>query len=333
MTTFSVCSERDLDVAVSNLIENNFQDIFDIEFVGWPRFELILRGDDFHGGIPSRLIPSLMKMQNLLYKAYASVKYGDPNKKLSLSEKDALEVTFCLSNKHSTFVEGDASRVLKIVLMEALKKMTGKQAIVTALGLAAIIGGTWCGLNYLEVLSKRDDHQHEIKMTELENQRFANFQKLASYEPRLEEYRSRSNEVLLEVLKRLRHQDQLILGEGQEVAVDGRTAQKLVATSPAVKVEDRLDGIFRILSVDSGLREDGLKLKVLHVEDNEKLSVTIPEGTLDAAQEKLLQGAEWHKKNVHMRVNVTKYQGKIKSATLIKAGLEPERKRHLVPQM
>ena len=54
-----------------------------IQFVEWPRYEVTIRGEDFDGGVPTRVMPAFVRLQRALNRAYARNVYGDEKKRLS----------------------------------------------------------------------------------------------------------------------------------------------------------------------------------------------------------------------------------------------------------
>ncbi len=153
-------NENDLFKLVEQLQQDEKIPISQITFEGWPKYELTLRGEDFSGGIPTRIMPAFLELQKSVEHAYSMVVYGK-SKRLSKYEKQRAEIIVHLE-KGSTRFTVDLWNTLNSALQEAAKSMTGEQALIAILGVAAISGGTWSYKSWL--WKKQDEKEEETKV-------------------------------------------------------------------------------------------------------------------------------------------------------------------------
>lgn len=64
----------------------------DLRLEGWPQLTIYLKGEKFDQTITPTVMKSLLEYQRLIYRAYASAKYDNESKRLTDTEKEALEI-------------------------------------------------------------------------------------------------------------------------------------------------------------------------------------------------------------------------------------------------
>ncbi len=120
--------------------------------------------------------------------------------------------------------------------------------------------------------------------------------------------------------KRLDGKD--IVWQDGEALINGADAKAILNKPSIVPVETRLDGNYMILSVQSGAVEEGYKATIQSIKSEDKISLDIPDGTMDVAELETLKNGEWAKKPIYMEINAQVLGDKVVKATLSKAGLK-----------
>ena len=113
----------------------------------WPRYEITIRGEDFDGGVPTRIMPALFEIQRTLNRAYARNVYGDERKRLSREEKKQTELIIRLESGSTTFTSD-----LGPALNSMVSNMSGTESMLTILGVAGIVT---VGLGFKAYLTHR----------------------------------------------------------------------------------------------------------------------------------------------------------------------------------
>lgn len=117
-----------------------------------------ITGDSYHGSIPGDLAKGLWEFQSALYKAGAFALYQVADaRKLTSEQREQLELVFGVT-EGSTDLVAAFNETLKC-LGGVLMGMTGKQRVLTILGLALIICGFWGFATY-------SDNQKEVALAQ-----------------------------------------------------------------------------------------------------------------------------------------------------------------------
>jgi hypothetical protein len=318
MPTISIANDADLFAVLEQVAERTLGPDTEIEFRGWPNYEVIIRGEDFEGGIPTRIMPAIMDLQRQVYAAVALMKYGAPQR-LTREERKLAELVVHFEAGHSTKFFSELWKILNPLVKEAAGKMNGTQLVVTILGIAALASSSYVWKEHLIARLDEKGMEHSLQLSQEETRRQELMARIATDSPAVHELIRQNRSFQDHLLKRLDESDQLVV-DGTPL-IDGKTAQQAIRAPRMEAVESRFDGQFMIISVESGLVRGGFRLKVREVSSGEELTVKVPEGTLTEDQISTLQKGEWGKHPLAMQMNVKKLRDRITDATLIEAGL------------
>ncbi|MGS4884458.1 hypothetical protein [Roseibium sp. MB-4] len=312
-----ISNEDDLFELIEQIEIGVEVDATEVKFDGWPKYEVIVRGEDFDGGVPTRIMPALLSLQKAIDEAYARSVYGE-QKRLTKEERKKTELVVHLE-KGSTKFEAELWKAFNNVLDTAVKSMDGTQTLTAILGVAAIAGAGWYLKIFLNNRSKEKEIEFDAKVSEQETERYRIIADLAKRNQQLAGSKAALEESNEKLIRKLEDQDQLVLNEG--TAVSGHEGKTLVRRVPDAPIEVRMDGLYRILSVQSGAIKNGFKAVIENIETNDRITIDIPEGTLGDDQLRSLQQGEWEKTTVQMQINASKRGDKLLKATLTHAGL------------
>lgn len=295
--------------------ENDFEMPDRLVFDGWPKFELRIQGESFNGGIPTRIMPSLIELQNAINKEYAIV-LGRESGRLTEDQKRDVELIVFVGDGSTKFF-ADLADVLNRLTSVTEKMNRNTAATIITLGIAYASHSGWVA----SLKDRADERKMELEInqteTELETMRIMS--DLVASVPRIREQAREADEFHANTLRRLEPGDSLLVDDKK--LVSGEVAGRLSKKLPNEPIEARLDGPYIILSVDSGGVKDGYRLKVRSSSGGQELRVSVPKGTLAPDQIDSLKSGEWDKKPVRMQMNIKKRGEKIISAILIEAGL------------
>ena len=312
--------EKDLYDALQRMLGGEDIDASLIKFEGYPKYEIILRGEDFSGGLPTRILPSLMKFQQNLRDTYSQLKYGEKGK-LDEDDKRRTElVIYTDASKSTRFWADKADEILNKALEYGVQNMTGAQITIAILGIAFIWGGTQSYKMYLDYNLKVKEINKNLRFSEEETKRQEMLMKAMNRSTLVQEQALKTNEINNSIAKALWNDDRLVFENGE--TIDKDTVKKATRKAREPALETRLDGSFKILSVDSGNVKDGFKIKVERVDDGKTFVVTVPAGTLSEKKIEILQEGEWQKEILDMEINANQSGDRIYKATLVKAGLK-----------
>jgi hypothetical protein len=121
-----------------------FPDDVQLDFVGWPVFQMGVQGKDWDCTVPTRVMSPLLDVQKDINRAYANVRYGATNlRKLQDEERDDLEVVIKVK-KGSSLFDAELWKQLSFIAQAAVGRMNGTEIVVTVLGLGLLFTAPVC---------------------------------------------------------------------------------------------------------------------------------------------------------------------------------------------
>ena len=314
MSIIKITNDTELFHVLNIIKAEEWKEDDTIEFSNYPNFEIIVRGKNYHGGVPVRIMPALIDLQKLIDREFANAKYGDRKKHLTKDDKEKTELVVSFEDGHSTKFFTELAPYFNEIFLRLADKMDGTQAVITILGVAGFITVGFSWKVYLNHMGREKDMDTKIILSNDEVKKYEILKDAVS--------KNTSKEVenfQQSFLKKLSDDDKIII-DGEEV-VSGEDAKQIIKAPRLHAIESRLDGTFKILSVDSGLVKGGFRVKVINIASQEELSLSIPEGTLSEEQIEILKNGEWGKLPVTMQINIRKIGNRVTQATLIETGL------------
>jgi len=297
-----------------------------IRFDGWPTVRLDFEGRDFHSSVPSRVMPPILDLQKELHRAYCLLKYGEDNvRKLTNDDRDASEIVVNVGDGSSIF-EVQLSDQLNNIVGAVLGKMGSQEVLFAVTSLALLYAGHASWKAWLTHKAREKEIDLPLRMSEEETKRTELLSAALVHREPIRVLADGMDEVRNHALYRMKPADRLMIPHS-DIALDGGTAAR-ISHAPRVESEEvRIDGEFKIFSVDSG-NMSGYRIKVYRITDGLELSVRIPDAALSLEEREILKTAEWDKTRVLLRINARELRGKITSAALVSvkiAGHEPPR--------
>ena len=251
----------------------------EIRFDGWPRLNLAIEGEKFDGGLPIRLMPTLVRYQRIMDRAYAR-SLGKKRARLTEYESKRVEL-IAYVKPGSTSISSGLSRALTNALVEAVRNMSSTTLVITILGTAAIIGTTIIWKAGIEAELERSRFRHDLEMSELETEeRLATISHLAGVYPNVNADLGEMLDARDSLFKSLDDRDQLTV-RGEFIA-DGRTGKRIARQPRHVPVPAVREGEYFILSVDTGRLQSGFRARLRELESGGEITVSIPEGALSS---------------------------------------------------
>ncbi|MFV2030763.1 hypothetical protein [Neisseria sp. S1] len=335
MATVIIRNEEDIYQILQNYLdnENYFQNV-DIEIESLPKLELRLVGEEFHSSITPTVMKAFIELQNGINRAYAVSKYGEANaNRLTQEEKDELEFVVQVREGSSLFSLDFTAGFTKL-LEKGISQMTGTQITISVLTIAIMWGGVSAFKYYLDYRKDRrvaeareaQDLQlieHLNFVSEQETERTKIIAALAAREPVVKKIKEISDESKAEAVKKLAQAETIQIGDAIELS--GEQAEELVKNARKRSIETRLDGTYRILSVDSSL-PDEFKVTVQQRGSAVKFTASVQEDSFEQRYKKILQENEWGKTPLFLQINATlrATDNSVIRATITKAENLPE---------
>lgn len=83
----TISNEDDLFRVLDGIKNGRNVQASEIKFEGWPKYEIVIRGEDFKGGIPTRFMTALLSLQKSIDAAHTQSIYG---KRRRLKKKNVM---------------------------------------------------------------------------------------------------------------------------------------------------------------------------------------------------------------------------------------------------
>ncbi|WP_265524146.1 hypothetical protein [Providencia rustigianii] len=304
-----------------------------VNFEGWPNLTFKLTGKKFQGSITPSVMKGFMEMQSQINKAYASFKYGDPEKRLSNEDKAAIEIVVVV-DEGSSILNIDLNGFLDTISKVAIEKMTPQDIVITTLGVALVWGGTNVFKKYLE--TRRETRSEEIKkesekqhletlefMSEQETARLEIIQNIINQKPVIKQQQEYAEESKAELVKSLAKADTV---DFAGVEIKQNVMKDLAVNARRKAIDTRIDGVYMVEKVDA-TDPDVFKVTVRSTHTDEVISCIVQDVFLDEAENKeIIQQGEWDRTPLKLSINAKKIGESITSAVIIKVEKISEKK-------
>uniref|UniRef100_UPI00272E1276 hypothetical protein n=1 Tax=Geoalkalibacter sp. TaxID=3041440 RepID=UPI00272E1276 len=187
-------------------------------------------------------------------------------------------------------------------------------------GVATVTALAWAGQScyraYLQNQKETKSIETQQMANELDLRRWEIFNDAVSRKPELMIVKEGSQEFYNSLLKAGATADQMeIAGK----TLDSKTMLQLIRPSRTRAAEVQLNGLCRILKVDSS-KMDGFMVEV-KFEDGRTFTARLEEAFISTRDEykRIIQAGEWEKKPVYLMINAREVRGEITKATIIGA--------------
>lgn len=324
METIKITSEDEAFGLLSKLVEGfQFEESFDVEFESWPRFVIRIKGTDFDGTIPTRIMPTLLELQREIHRMYCKTSYGDENtRKLTKKDKEQLELMVRV-DKGSSIYETLLNEPVAKILQDALTRMTPEQltAVLIVFGLSITSVVFWkVWINYR---TKDRELDHSIQLSRLEKEKMELIQRAMQKFPDTQAASESMDSVRNELLTKMKRDDSLEVDTGTPeqpypapVEINGEQAGQMTHKPREKAVERMINGEFFLKSADF-TRADGVRAVVQRVTDGYSFRADIPLGVLGYDQTEALKNSSWNRKNIAMSILVKELHQNYTSAKVV----------------
>lgn len=291
-----------------------------IEFSGWPVFELRIIGEDFHGSIPTRVMPPILELQKEIRRLYCLLKYNTENvQKLTEQDRRDTEIVVRVELGSSIFL-AELGKIFNQILRNP--KVDGSHVTIMVVSIAALMTTSYAWKDWLNAESEKNLSNHSVQMSQQETERMKVLGEIIQQQSsEIRKTVEGIDQFRYDLSRRLDDSDKLFISQQQ--ITTGEIAKEVTSKPRATAIDVRIDGLFTILSVDSGALRSGYKLKVRDISTKQEYMVAIPDGTLTKEKLEAIKEMEWGKQHIYLRLNAKKSMGVYRNITLVDAQLTP----------
>ncbi len=297
-----------------------------LDFDGLPPLRIRLTGEGFNGTITPTVMKVFIEFQKAIYKSYAQARYNTGNiNKLTKQEKQDLEIVVKVENGSSIF-DINAQVILEKMAVNMANSLTGEQVVLITLGLGAMFFTASSIKLFLnnrkEIRSQEVTSEVELRRLEQisalsaqETRRMEILTKAQQREPIIQHIHNYAEDVQNEMLKSFSGATSVQI-DGVEFS--GEVAGELVKHKRNESVVERLDGVYRVLSVDSS-NPLVFKIRVRNTNSLQEFVSTVQDETFESRYKTIIQQAEWNRSPVNLSINAKLIAGEVKEAVVIGA--------------
>lgn len=295
----------------------------EVQFESWPRFVITIKGEDFDGTIPTRIMPTILELQKEIHRVYARTVYGeDSTRKLTKKDREELELVVRIDKGSSVF-ETLLKDSLTKILQDAVTKMSPDQLVITLIVFGALITSVVGWKAYLRHKFETKQLDQTIELSKVEKEKMELIQKALQNTPQVKVISESADNVRNELLTKIKPHDHLSVDTGTReepyptpIQIDGEQASQITHKPREQAVERIVEGEFFLRSVDFA-RRDGVRAEIQRAADGYAFRADIPLGVLGDEQLEALKDNSWNRKNVVMSLLVRERNNNYTSAKVI----------------
>lgn len=257
--------------------------------------DITIKGTDFDGTIPTRIMPTLLELQREVHRIYCSTYYNDGStRKLTKKDREQLELLVRV-DKGSSIFETLLNEPITKIFRDALARMSPEQltAILLVFGLSVTSVVFW--KLWLNHRIKERELEQTIQMSRLEKEKMEVIQYAIQKFPASEIASASADVIRNDLLTKLKTTDNLEIDTGTleqpyptPVSVNGEQAEQLTHRPRETSVERMIEDEFFLKSADFTHRE-GVRVEVQRTSDGYSFRADIPLGVLGHEQMEALK--------------------------------------------
>ena len=295
------------------------EEIVHLSFEEWPNINLHISGPKFNGTITGTAMEGFLELQRNLRRSFSQIAYKKSTaRNLTDEDRNDIELVVRVEKGSSTYTAAFGPALEKLAAAIG-DKMDGQTMAATIISLALLYCGRSIWMKSIEAKAKTKGIDAEMHLREQETKRWEMMTDILRNDKVLSEVNEDAEASVNALLKVVATGDK---ASAQGIALDPSMASQLVTSIRGRSKEVRLDGIYKVTSVDNGNTEsprvrlmanDGTEFNALYVEDN-----------WTQEQRQLFQDLIWNKQSAYLRVNAKKIREDVVSAAVVGIGEEQQ---------
>lgn len=260
MTDIAIHNEAEAIALLQRALAGEFEnDVISLDFENWPSVSFRVQGDRYHSSLPTSMMRALIDLQVHLNRVYAEILYGRSARALTEEDRQSIEIIYKVE-EGSSQVLADLSAFFEQLAKSAIDKMTGKQLVITVLGVAALVAA---GSGLDAYMTHAEATQQEANRAHLEQQLVAQNQRLA-------EIQRETALALAGVVKSVPDAESVTVNGAHTFTQDD--IRELATTERSRSVQNRIDGPYQVVSIKT--REDRWRIELIGEGDTNRYQMT-----------------------------------------------------------
>jgi hypothetical protein len=307
----TIRSEEDAWQALEKLI--NKENVGPIVFDGWPVFNLTVKGDEWDGTIPTRLLQPLIEFQRNINRIYSySINKTDNIRILSEQEREELELTVKVEHGSSSFEILLYDKLTKIV-ETGVDHMTGPETLIFLIVATLAIAGVFLFKAWLSHKENLDLSNNTLESSKEETRRTEIIYRItkdrdAVFEKVIDSILENERDFI----KSIKDADSAKLNGLQ---FNRCSIEKLSRYKISKHRKEQIEGEF-IVTENKSRYSDEYRLKLNNISDNTTITAILPKN-IEQNKKDIIMRSEWENRPVFMRLEITYKNNIFESAKII----------------
>lgn len=297
----------------------------DFQLGDWASVSLYIPGKQYDSALTTYMMSGWVEAQRSVYRSYALVASGSADaRNLTDIDKDRLEIVVRVSGGSSD-QDADLSDIIAQIVQSAVNKMEPWQIITVLISLGLIYTGgsvlrTWIESKKEEKIAETSSKNitealEAVKFTvasDAEKREILN--RAVQRVPIVSDLSDEADAARHSLIKHASKTDAELNG----VSLPSNVTSKLTRESRAETTDERLDGPYKILKVDTTV-PDGFRVLIEDVNTEESFQASVQDVMASEKDREIIQQAEWSKIAVRLKVNAKRRRGEVFDATIMSA--------------
>lgn len=319
-------SEQDAFAFLQRALDHEVSDLpLTLKFDSWPVLEIRLEGKGYAGTITADMAKGLVELQRAMDRAYARTVHHATNAR-KLTDEERQELSFKAKvEKGSSLIKVDLGEYAEKLAQSLVDKMTPEQLVMMVVGVAVAAGSVVAYKSFLKARSEdkkvSEDTRRAIALSQEETKRIETFGKAMTAAPALQHLKQDFDEARNEIVRGTSDANTIVVSG---VSIDSQSAKVISMGKRSESKEVQLNGSYVIRKTDW---QNSREIRLVVANDERGVfSAAFTDDSLDQAQMKLLQAAEWSRGLVYLSINANVLRGEVTKATIIGVAAQPESK-------
>ncbi len=285
-----------------------------VEFDGWPVFKLTISGKNFHGSIPTRIMPPILELQKEIHRIYSRARYNtDDTRNLKQEERDQLELVVEIKEGSTEFITELAKSLNEIVKST---NMSSQEALLLLVSIAAMMTGAFAWKDWLRSKERIHGEDVTVQLSQEETRRLELVTAAMTRHPEIAQNKAAIDGFRDDLSRRLKPEDEIKV-DFQPI-ITGNRASEIVPALRTPSEEIRIDGEFVINKVKFPSSFGGkYRFAATRLTDGQHLMIDAHPDILSSEQIQILRDSSFSVRRVFMKVNAKKVRDAISAANLV----------------
>lgn len=320
-------SEEEAWQALEGLISGRIlvDSVDDIVIGSWVKNTIYIPGERYDSALSAYMMQGWVEAQRSLYRSYALVSSGAADARtLTDLQKEKLELVVVV-HSGSSDQEASLTDIIKEVLLGAVDKMDPQTIAIVLIALVLIWAGQAVWRQWIS--DKKEQRLAEISSETVvkaletvqvavagDHEKKALLEQAIAHQPVLADLKKEADGTRKELVKHTSNVDAEING----VPLSAEASSALSSTSRKYAEEERRDGIYKVLKVDTTV-PNGFRVHIESVASGETMQAHVQEVMSSLNDRAVIQAAEWSKVPVELQINARVKDERVVDAVILRA--------------